>query len=66
MICKTLAELREFCSRARADGGEVPVLTLDNDDTYAYLGEECVFGGTHPHQLLEQALDLLGILHEEP
>jgi len=63
---KTLAELK-----AAYDSGELskdnPV-TLDNDSTSVYtegdeendIGGECVFS-EHPADLMEQALDLLGI-----
>lgn len=63
---QTLAELKYACDRARAAGQEPPVVTLDGDTTYAYQGEQCVFHGPEEHALLEQALDLLGIPHEEP
>lgn len=65
----SLEQLALACAR-----GEVtqPV-TLDNDDTYLYVpidddpGAEWarVFSGGHPRQLLEAALDLLGIPHQE-
>jgi hypothetical protein len=61
----TLAELKRACDRARAAGEEAPVLTLDNDDAFAYAGDECM-RNTHSSQVTEQALDLLGIPHEEP
>jgi hypothetical protein len=61
---KNLAELADGSTRTRAEGGEPPVLTVDNDDTQAYEGGECVFR-MHPDQVLEQALDLLGIEHGE-
>jgi hypothetical protein len=60
---KTLAELK-----AAVDAGEVAgTLTVDNDDTYFYTdGDDgdCVFR-MHPADLTGQALDLLGIPHEE-
>lgn len=47
-------------------------LTIDNDDTFLYVQTdpndetswENVFNGGTPGELLEQALDLLGIPHE--
>lgn len=39
------------------------VLVIDNDDTHVYVGEECVFR-MHPDEVLEGALDLLGVPHE--
>lgn len=65
MIYRSLAEFRAACDEMRADGREPPAVTLDNDSTYAYLGDECLFGGLEEHELLKQALDLLGIPHEE-
>lgn len=65
MKCTTLAELQYAVTHARARGEEPPVLTLDNDEVYAYQGAECVFR-SHPDILLEQALDLLGIPHQAP
>jgi hypothetical protein len=38
-------------------------LMLDNDQTTVYDGDEKVYEG-HPGQVLEDALDLLGIPHE--
>jgi hypothetical protein len=64
MRYKTLAELRYACERARNMNREIPVLTLDNDTTDAYLADEKVFSMA-PDMVLEQALDLLGIPHEE-
>jgi hypothetical protein len=61
---KTLRELQQACDQARAEGQEPPVLTLDNDDTHAYQDGECVFR-MHPADLIEQALDLLGIPRQE-
>ena len=56
MSALTLAELREAYAR-----GEVtdPVM-LDNDQVTAYVNGDRVFD-SHPEQLLEDALDLLGI-----
>lgn len=43
------------------DGEKYPVrLTLDNDTTYVYVGEDCIFR-MDPVELTSQALDLLGI-----
>jgi hypothetical protein len=40
-------------------------LTVDNDSTYVYTDNGVEFE-MHPADLLEQALDLLGIPHQEP
>jgi len=56
---KTLAELRD----AYASGKVTDPLMLDNDDTFVYQGDEEVYQ-SHPAQLLEDALDLLGVPHE--
>jgi hypothetical protein len=52
----TLAELRE----AYAKGEVTEPVTLDNDQVTAYSGDDRVFE-SHPDQMLEAALDLLGI-----
>ncbi len=59
---KTLKELKE-----PLDKGEIELnpesgdgLTLESDITYFYVDDECVFR-MHPSDLLEEALDLLGI-----
>jgi hypothetical protein len=58
----TLKELKEAL-----DKGEIQVnpengdcLMVDSDSIYFYLDDECVFR-RHPSDLLEEALDLLGI-----
>ena len=62
MRYQTLADLQQ----AYASGALTYPVTLDNDATYAYpdaegdAGEK-VFDGGHPRELLEAALDLLGI-----
>jgi hypothetical protein len=58
-VYKTLAELQQ----AVRAGEVTEPLVLDNDETAAYQGEECVFR-MDPDTLLEQALDMLGIAHE--
>jgi len=62
MKYKTLKELKEALDRGeieiepeRGDG-----LTLESDITYFYVDDECVFR-IHPSNLIEEALDLLGI-----
>lgn len=60
---RTLAELK-----AAYDSGEIlrdNKLYLDNDSTSLYLGETgpAAFS-MHPEELLEQALDLLGIPYD--
>lgn len=62
---ETLAELQHAVTRARACGQEPPVLTVDNDDSYAYDQAEQLVFRMHPADLLEQALDLLGIPHQD-
>jgi len=59
---KTLKELKEAL-----DDGEINLdpergdwLTVESDITYFYVDDECVFR-MHPSDLLEEALDLLGI-----
>ena len=57
----TVGQLREAYQR-----GEISdPLMIDNDSTFVYQesGDSDVFE-MHPHDLLEQALDLLGIPHE--
>jgi hypothetical protein len=65
---KTVAELQVAYRSGELKAEEA--LMLDNDSTDAYrddeadeLESELVFS-MHPDQLLEQALDLLGIPHE--
>ena len=59
LIPLNLQELRDAYA-----AGELPEpLMLDNDDTSVYRGDEKVFSA-HPDQVLEDALDLLGIPHE--
>jgi hypothetical protein len=72
MQYKTLAEFKIFCDRERAVGHEPPTLMIDNDDTAAHDddllndGEDSVrVFEMHPVQLLEEALDLLGIPHDQ-
>lgn len=62
MKYKTLRELKEAL-----DNGEIEIdpesgdgLTLESDITYFYVDDECVFR-MHPSDLIEEALDLLGI-----
>lgn len=55
----TLAELRAAYTR----GELTDPITLDNDNTTVYDGDEKVYEA-HPDQVLEDALDLLGIPHE--
>jgi hypothetical protein len=63
---ETLAELQQ----GYKSGEKLDPITLDNDQTTVYTSDadddedsECVFE-LHPDQLLEQALDLLGIPHQ--
>lgn len=48
---------------AYATGELAAPLMLDNDQAAVYDGDEKVFE-SHPEQVLEDALDLLGIPHE--
>ena len=68
---KDLAEYKHYVDRERAAGRDAPTLFLDNDaiTVYAHDGEgrtiyPAVFE-SEPYTLLRQALDLLGIPHEE-
>lgn len=54
----SLRELQDAYESGELD--ESHPLFIDNDDTFVYLDDECVFG-THPDGLLEEALSLLGI-----
>lgn len=59
MRYKTLAELV-----AAVRSGEVlGTLVIDNDETFLYEGDECVFRMA-PDQLLDEALDMLSVPHE--
>jgi hypothetical protein len=58
-IYATLAELRDAYAKGAATGP----LMLDNDSTTVYEDAGKVFD-MHPDDVLEQALDLLGIPHE--
>lgn len=49
--------------QAVKDGSVTEPLMIDNDGTSVYEGEDEVFS-LHPVDLLEQALDLLGVRHE--
>ncbi|HEY6493282.1 MAG TPA: hypothetical protein VIZ43_08420 [Trebonia sp.] len=49
--------------QAVKDGELTGTLEIDNDATYVYAGDEKVFE-LDPAELLEQALDLLGVRHE--
>jgi hypothetical protein len=60
---QTLADLKQA-----VDSGEVSgTMTLDNDEAFLYTdGDDGVeVFRMHPYDLLRQALDLLGIPHEE-
>jgi hypothetical protein len=62
MKYKTLKELKEALDQGAVqvdpEGGDC--LVVESDSTYFYLDDECVFR-KHPSDLLEEALDLLGI-----
>lgn len=58
---ETLADLREAVADGQAPG---MVLRLDNDEAYAVSEEGEDLFSMHPAELLEQALDLLGVRHE--
>lgn len=62
---KTLAEFKRYCDHERDHGRVPPALVIDNDDCAAYdqtAGEDMF--NMHPHDLLQRALDLLGITYE--
>ena len=66
---KTLKQLKTAIDSGKLRLTKHDALTIDNDSTYLYLGQEAEDGGTgrecvfscHPAHLMEQALDLLGI-----
>jgi len=62
MKYKTLNELKEALDKGEIqlnpEGGDC--LIVESDSTYFYIDDECVFR-MHPSDLLEEALDLLGI-----
>ena len=60
MKYKTLKALRDAYKTKRITGP----LILDNDCSFVYEGEEKVFDGGGPEELLPEALDLLGIPNE--
>jgi hypothetical protein len=62
MQYKTLKELKEALDKGeiQLDQESGDSLIVDSDSTYFYLDDECAFR-MHPSDLLEQALDLLGI-----
>lgn len=63
MRYQALAELKRAVDCGEAAG----TMTLDNDEAFFYAGGDdgvCLFR-IHPYGLLRQALDLLGIPHEE-
>jgi len=59
---KTIKELKEAIDKGEInlDPERGDFLTLENDITYFYVDDECVFR-MHPSELIEEALDLLGI-----
>ena len=62
MKYKTLSDLKQAIDR-----GEVPkdwVLRIDSDEVFMNDGNDKEIFNTGPEDLLEQALDLLGISHE--
>ena len=62
MKYKTLKELKEALDRGdiKVDPESGDGLTLESDITCFYVEDECVFR-MHPSDLIEEALDLLGI-----
>lgn len=62
---KNLKELAEVYKSGALDPEESP-LRLDNDCAFIYRGGECVWRSDAPPEsdLLEEALDMLGIPHE--
>jgi hypothetical protein len=63
---KKLAEFKHYVDRERAAGREPVTIMLDNDQCAAYDGDlnEDIYD-TDPYDLLREALDMLGIPHEE-
>lgn len=63
---KTLDEYRMYVLHEKDHGREPPVLILDNDQAAAWdEGRNTDLFDTDPYTLLRQALDLLGIPHDE-
>jgi len=62
MKFKTLKELKEALDKREIeiDPESGDGLTLESDIAYFYVDDECVFR-MHPSDLIEEALDLLGI-----
>ncbi|RLB28208.1 MAG: hypothetical protein DRG87_09820 [Deltaproteobacteria bacterium] len=62
MKYKSLKELKEALDKGeiQANPANGDCLIVDSDSIYFYLDDECVFR-MHPSDLLEEALDLLGI-----
>jgi hypothetical protein len=62
MKYKSLKRLKEALDQGEIqldpEGGDY--LMVDSDSTYLYLDDECIFR-MHPSDLLEKALDLLGM-----
>ena len=58
----TLKELKEALDRGEItlDPERGDCLTLESDISYFYVEDECVFR-MHPYDLVEEALDMLGI-----
>jgi len=67
MIYTTLKELKEALDEGeiKLDPERGEYLTLESDITYLYVDDECVFR-MHPSDLIEEALDLLGIPWQTP
>lgn len=59
---KTLKELKEALGRGEieVDPERGDCLTLESDIAYFYVDDECVFR-MHPSDLIEEALNLLGV-----
>jgi hypothetical protein len=62
MKYENLKELKEALDKGEItlDPGSGDYLTLESDIAYLYVDDECVFR-RHPSDLIEEALDLLGI-----
>ncbi len=59
---KTLKALKEALDKGEIDLDQErgDCLTLESDIAYLYVDDDCIFR-MHPYDLIEQALDFLGI-----
>lgn len=61
-----LREFKHYVDRERAAGREPPPVMLDNDQVSAHdEGSQTYIYDSDPYTILREALDMLGIPHEE-